>query len=109
MEKRTSGGTPAATQNAPFQSSARISLPSVPAATPASTISVIGEIPHSICSGRSFAYVSLNAPPVALHGLPGIFSIRVPERISESRPFMHSEDIFFLVNIPLLSGGILSA
>ncbi len=62
MEKSTSGGTPAATQKAPFQSRARMSLPSVPAEMPASTISVISEFPFDLFR-TYFSYVSLNAPP----------------------------------------------
>jgi hypothetical protein len=46
---------------------------------------------------------------MALRGLLEVFEGRVCARISKSKPFIHSEDIFFLVNIPLLSDGILSA
>ncbi|RAX37809.1 hypothetical protein DQ393_29390 [Rhizobium tropici] len=55
------------------------------------------------------SYVSLNVPPMALRGVLEVFVSRVCARISRCMPFMHSEDIFFLVNIPLLSIGILSA
>jgi hypothetical protein len=51
-------------------------------------------------------------PERASHGISGlldVFASRVCARISKYKPFMHSEDIFFLVNISLLSDGILSA
>ena len=53
MENRTSGGTPAATQNAPFQSRARISLPSVLVEIAPSNTSAIGDAPR-LCPGRFF-------------------------------------------------------
>ncbi len=64
MEKSTSGGTPAATQKAPFQSSARISFPSVPAAMPAFTTSVIAEFPFYLFRTCS----SIRLPERASHG-----------------------------------------
>jgi hypothetical protein len=54
----------------------------------------------------------LRLPERASHGIFGlleVFASRVCARISNYQAFIHSEDIFFLVNIPLLSDGILSA
>ncbi|MDK4706262.1 hypothetical protein PH562_28725 [Rhizobium sp. CNPSo 4062] len=70
-------------------------------------MSVIDDIPHFVPD------VSLvRLPERASHGIAGLAGgFHEPSLRADSRcmPFMHSEDIFFLVNIPLLSDGILSA
>src|SRR6218665_1445128 len=80
MEKSTSGGTPAATQNAPFQSSARMSLFCEPADTPALVISVIADVPQLNQSGLLSEPLPRGAPP----GVIGLSDETSPARFRRS-------------------------